>query len=117
MKQVDLSNFSVGRIKLGSKTELHDGNHEDESVSFHVDNGVVTCINVRLCEFYSEGEIFEGSLVFNDKCLSLISSVQPSQVEILINSLSKQWDDGVEVNYQCRLNNVNLEFSWQLCII
>ncbi len=62
---INLDSFEILNFELGSSTNLPDGNHQNGSVSFYIEDSIIRSLNVRLGEFYSKGETYEGSLIVN----------------------------------------------------
>ncbi|WP_394493932.1 hypothetical protein [Shewanella sp. ENK2] len=91
---------------------MPDGNHQNGSVSFYTEDSIIKNINVRLSEFYSDGEIYDGSLIVNGKMIAVNKQFQPDDIVNYFSVQTDHWDDGVEVNYQFQIKKVNIEFSW-----
>ena len=109
---IDLDSFEILYLKLGSHSSLPDGHHENGSIGFCVKDSIVKNICVRLSEFYSKGEIYTGSLVINGATLKANQKLQPETIQQYLKVQVAHWDDGVEVNYQYKIAEVTVEFSW-----
>lgn len=70
---INLDSFEVFNLVLGSCSSLPDGYHEKGSVSYHILGSILKCINVRLGEFYTKGEIYTGDLVINEEVVAMNS--------------------------------------------
>ncbi len=109
---INLDSFEILNLELGSNSNLPDGNHQNGSVSFYTEDSIIKNINVRLSEFYSDGEIYDGSLIVNGKMIAVNKQFQPDDIVNYFSVQTDHWDDGVEVNYQFQIKKVNIEFSW-----
>ena len=109
---INLDSFEILNLVLGSKSNLPDGNHQDGSVSFHIQESIIKNISVRLSEFYSKGDIYTGDLVIHGEMVAVNTQFQPETILHQFLMQTEHWDDGVEVNYQFQVENVNIEFSW-----
>lgn len=109
---INLDSFEIFNLVLGSQSNLPDGNHQNGSVSFHIQDSIIKNISVRLSEFYSKGDIYTGDLVINGEAVVISSQFQPDNILHQFSMQTEHWDDGVEVNYQFQVENVNIEFSW-----
>lgn len=109
---INLDSFEILNISLRNHSNLPDGNHQNGSVSFSVEDSIIKSICVRLSEFYSNGETYEGTLVANGEMISVNKQFQPDNILNCFSVQTEHWDDGVEVNYQFLANKVIIEFSW-----
>ncbi len=109
---INLDLFEILNFELGSSTKLPAGNHQNGSVSFYIEDSIIKSLNVRLSEFYSRGETYEGSLVVNGEMVAISKEFQPDHILSRFTHQTEHWDDGVEVNYQFQVKKVNIEFSW-----
>ena len=109
---INLDSFEILNLVLGSQSSLPDGNHQNGSVSFHIQDSMIKNICVRLSEFYSKGDIYTGNLVIDGEIILVNTQFQPEKIRHKFLMQTKHWDDGVEVNYQFQVANVNIEFSW-----
>ena len=109
---INLDSFEILNLELGSKSNLPDGNHQSGSVSFYTQGSYIKNIYVRLSEFYSQGETYEGSLIINGEVVTVNERFQPEAILRHFSTPSEHLDDGVEVNYQFQIERVNIEFSW-----
>jgi len=95
----------------GSCSSLPDGYHEKGNVSYHILGSILECINVRLGEFYTKGEIYTGGLVVNEEFFAMSSQFQPETITHKFSNQTDYWDDGVEVNYQFKLKTLILNLA------
>lgn len=109
---INLDSFEILNLSLGSRSNLPDGNHQNGSVSFYVEDSIIKYICIRLSEFYSGGKTYEGTLVANGEMVTVNKQFQPDSILNCFSDQTEHWDDGVEVNYQFRANKVIIEFSW-----
>ncbi|KZN30848.1 hypothetical protein [Pseudoalteromonas luteoviolacea] len=109
---INLDSFEILNFELGSSTNLLDGNHQNGSVSFYIEDSIIKSLVVRLNEFYSKGETYEGSLVFNGETIVVSKQFQPVHILGRFTHQTDHWDDGVEVNYQFQVQKATIEFSW-----
>ncbi len=109
---INLDSFEVFNLVLGSCSSLPDGYHEKGSVSYHIQGSIIKCISVRLSEFYSRGEIYTGDLLVNEEVVAMNPQFQPETITHKFSNQTDYRDDGVEVNYQFKVEKVNIEFSW-----
>jgi hypothetical protein len=109
---INLDSFEILNLVLGNQSSLPDGNHQNGSVSFHIQDSIIKNICVRLSEFYSKGDIYTGDLVIDGEIILVNTQFQPETIRHKFLMQTEHWDDGVEVNYQFQVANVNIEFSW-----
>ncbi|ALG52131.1 TPA: hypothetical protein NKB37_002942 [Vibrio parahaemolyticus] len=109
---LNLNTFSIENFVLSAECSLPDGSHSFGCYLLNVLNGKVSHIHVRLSEFYSKGDVFEGELLLGNCYLSINDGTQPEHIKALFSHHIEHWDDGVEVNYQYLVDGIELEFSW-----
>lgn len=109
---INLDLFKILNLELGSQSDMLDGTYQRDSVSFQIKDSYVNNIYVRISEFYSKGETYEGSLIINGSDLFVNENFQPENIISHFSTPIEQWNDGVEVNYRFKVDNVYIECSW-----
>lgn len=109
----NLNTYEIDNITLGQKTDLSNSLHSKGAYHFFVENNQIKSISVRLGQFYSKGPVFDGQIQINEKLIHSNNKFLPQVILSEFENETSSWDDGVEINHQFIVGNIELKFSWR----